>query len=104
MSIASVSTPAVTEKRAALMIVGDEVLNGSIQDANTPFLAKFLHARGVDVVRVEIVPDDPAEIAETCLKLRDRVGDDGFVFTSGGIVRICILFRFPNSPVVVSSV
>lgn len=71
--------------KAALMIIGDEVLAGSITDANTPWLAKLLHSRGVDLVRVEVVPDDPADIAATCLSLRQRVGDSGFVFSSGGI-------------------
>lgn len=33
-------------KKAALMIIGDEILSGSIQDTNTPWLANFLRARG----------------------------------------------------------
>lgn len=66
------------------MIIGNEVLSGSIADANTPWLAKFLYSRGVDLCRVEVVPDEPDDIAATCLRLRERVGD-GFVFTSGGI-------------------
>ena len=81
---AGMSTSTHTPPAAALMIIGNEVLNGSISDANTPWLAKFLYSKGVDLCRVEVVPDDPAEIAETCLRLRKRVVD-GFVFTSGGI-------------------
>lgn len=120
-------------------------LQGSIADANTPWLAKLLYSRGVDLVRVECVPDDKAgeviealacrarllvapewvpgsledmaaavnlamseaaptlpalnpssryavhdpiaqtpDIQETVKRLRQRVGDTGFVFTSGG--------------------
>lgn len=67
------------------MIIGDEVLTGSIADANTPWLAKLLHSRGVDLIRVEVIGDDRHDIAATCLSLRERVGPGGFVFTSGGI-------------------
>ena len=42
-------------------------------------------SRGVDLVRVEYIPDDTADIASSVLRLRDRVGPGGFVFTSGGI-------------------
>lgn len=70
---------------AALMIIGDEVLSGGVADANTPWLARLLHSRGVDLVRVEVVPDDADDIGATALRLRDRVGPGGFVFTSGGI-------------------
>ena len=62
-----------------------QVLSGSITDANTPWLAKLLHSRGVDLVRVEYVPDDKRDIVETVLRLRERVGEAGVVFTSGGI-------------------
>jgi molybdenum cofactor synthesis domain-containing protein len=68
-----------------MVVIGDEVLTGSIADCNTPFLAKLLHSRGVDLVRAEFVPDCKRDIVETVLRLRERVGPDGFVFTSGGI-------------------
>lgn len=67
------------------MVVGTELLNGSIADANTPWLAKLLYSRGVDLVRVEFIPDDPKDIQDTVLELKRRVGPDGFVFSSGGI-------------------
>lgn len=72
-------------KKAALMIIGDEILSGSIQDTNTPWLATFLRARGVDLIRVEMVPDSYEDIADSLHRLRSKVSDDGFVFTSGGI-------------------
>lgn len=114
------------------MIIGDEVLSGSITDSNTPWLAKvgllcthpvavrggcgaggaggcgsaaplpatlpsstpphpclpltqLLHSRGVDLVRVEYIPDQKRDIVDTVLRLRERVGPSGVVFTSGGI-------------------
>ena len=42
-------------------------------------------SRGVDLVRAEYVPDDEADIGSTVLRLKERVGPGGFVFTSGGI-------------------
>ena len=45
----------------------------------------MLYARGVDLVRIEVVPDDREDIARSVAALSERVGPDGFVFTSGGI-------------------
>ena len=42
-------------------------------------------SRGVDLVRAEYVPDDEQDIGSTVLRLKERVGPEGFVFTSGGI-------------------
>lgn len=75
----------MTAPKAALMVIGDEILQGSVTDTNTPWLAKLLYSRGVDLVRVEYIPDDKADIQATVRRLRQRVGDTGFVFTSGGI-------------------
>ena len=36
-------------------------------------------------MRVEYIPDDTTDIAASVLSLKDRVGHNGFVFTSGGI-------------------
>jgi molybdenum cofactor synthesis domain-containing protein len=72
-------------RKAAMMVIGDEILSGSVQDSNTPWLAKFLRARGVDLVRVEFVPDSYEDIADSLHRLRSKVSEEGFVFTSGGI-------------------
>jgi molybdopterin-biosynthesis enzyme MoeA-like protein len=42
-------------------------------------------SRGVDLIRAEYVPDNVDEIEETVLRLRQKVGPVGFVFSSGGI-------------------
>lgn len=85
--VASMSSAAeeLAPKKAAMMVIGDEILSGSVQDSNTPWLAKFLRARGVDLVRVEFVPDSFEDIEDSIVRLRRAVSDNGFVFTSGGI-------------------
>lgn len=39
----------------------------------------------MDLGRIECVPDDEGDISSTVLRLKERVGPSGFVFTSGGI-------------------
>ena len=43
-------------------------------------------SRGVDLVRVEVVPDDESEIADATARLCQHVGPrGGAVFVSGGV-------------------
>lgn len=42
-------------------------------------------SQGVDFVRAEYVPDDKNDIISTVLRLKERVGDNGVIFSSGGI-------------------
>ncbi len=44
-----------------------------------------LNSRGVDLARVEVIPDSRQDIIETVKQLKQRVGRSGFVFSSGGI-------------------
>eukprot|EP00897_Mesotaenium_endlicherianum_P006976 jgi/Mesen1/6306/ME000325S05439 len=80
----SSNAPDVTRKAAAL-IIGNEILTGKIQDTNTATLAKTLFSRGVDMVRAEVVLDVESHIVDAIHRLRACVGDSGVVFTSGGI-------------------
>jgi hypothetical protein len=57
--------------------------------------AKLLYARGVDMVRVEMIPDVKEDIVASVRGLSERVGSDGFVFTSGGIGVRCLLSTLP---------
>ena len=84
-AVAATAKAACQRFPCASFHTGDEILAGSIVDTNTPFLAKLLHNRGVDLKRVSFIPDDRAEIQRTLLCALDRVGPSGFVFTSGGI-------------------
>ena len=69
-------------KTAGIIIIGDEILSGKIQDHNSHFMVKELRFHGVDVRRISVVPDDIQEIATEVKKYSGRFD---FVFTSGGI-------------------
>lgn len=84
-SAAAAAAGATPPPKAAALIIGNEVLTGKIHDSNSLLLARLLYARGVDLVRIEVVPDVPSEIGERCRALSALVGESGFVFTSGGI-------------------
>ncbi|KAJ5279311.1 hypothetical protein N7478_004683 [Penicillium angulare] len=67
---------------AACLIIGDEVLGGKTIDTNSPFLAKFCFSLGIQLKRVEVVPDDEEDIMEAVRRMSSRYD---FVVTSGGI-------------------
>ncbi|KAI9487179.1 MAG: MoaB/Mog domain-containing protein [Benjaminiella poitrasii] len=67
---------------AACCIIGDEILNGKTRDSNANYLAKYLFELGVDLKRIETIPDDYEAIEETIKRLSSK---HDFVFTSGGI-------------------
>lgn len=68
-----------------MILIGNEILSGKIQDSNLNFLSKELYHRGVDMVRAEVIPDEVEVIVDTIHRLKKVVGDDGVIFTSGGI-------------------
>lgn len=49
-------------------------------------------SQGVDLVRAEYVPDDKQDIISTVLRLKERVGENGVIFSSGGIGHSAALF------------
>ena len=67
---------------AAILVIGDEVLSGRTQDANTQVLAKALGAVGVQLREARAIADDEDTIVESLNALRARFD---YVFTSGGI-------------------
>ena len=67
---------------AAIVIIGDEILKGQIQDTNTIHLTKELHTCGIKVKRAVVLPDDIDEIAQEVLVLSQKFT---YVFTSGGV-------------------
>lgn len=69
-------------KTAAIVIIGDEILSGRIEDCNSLFFSKELRKLGVSVKHIAVISDDTEEIAET---LRRSSGKYDYVFTSGGI-------------------
>jgi molybdenum cofactor synthesis domain-containing protein len=67
---------------AAILLVGNEILSGKVEEQNARYLVRELRALGVSVLRIEVVPDDLGEIAATVKALSARFD---LVFSSGGI-------------------
>ncbi|KAG8959893.1 hypothetical protein FRC03_007337 [Tulasnella sp. 419] len=69
-------------KTAAALVIGDEILNGKTMDTNSHFFAKYCFELGIELMRIEVIPDDEAEIIEAARRLTEKYD---FVITSGGI-------------------
>jgi len=67
---------------AAIIIIGNEILSGRTQDANTSSIALWLNSLGVKVEEVRIIPDIEESIVTTINKTREKYN---YVFTTGGI-------------------
>lgn len=69
---------------ASLLVIGDEILAGFVQDTNSGWVARRLHRHGVPLSRIHTVPDDLDAIAEALAaelaRPRPRV-----LLTSGGL-------------------
>ncbi|HYD88538.1 MAG TPA: molybdopterin-binding protein [Vitreimonas sp.] len=70
------------EVKAAVLLIGDELLSGRTQDVNLQAIAKFLAPLGVEVAEARVVPDVPDEIVAAVNALRTKYD---YVFTTGGI-------------------
>ncbi len=70
------------EVKAAVLLIGDELLSGRTQDLNLQTLAKFLAPLGVQIAEARVVADVPAEIVAAINVLRATYD---YVFTTGGI-------------------
>src|SRR5215467_6911255 len=67
---------------ACVLIIGNEILSGRVQDENVAFLAKGLNEVGIRLKEVRVIPDDSDTIVATVNEVR-RAFD--YVFTTGGI-------------------
>ena len=67
---------------AAVILIGNELLSGSIEDKNLSHIAKTLEVRGIRVRETRIIPDIESEIVEAVNTLRAK---HDYVFTTGGI-------------------
>src|SRR5262245_33861424 len=67
---------------AAILLIGNEILSGKVEDENARFLTRELRALGVSLRRIEVVPDVTEEIADSVRALSARFDN---VFTSGGV-------------------
>ena len=71
-----------TKVKAAIIIIGNEILSGRTQDTNTSTISIWLNSIGVKVQEVRVIPDEKKIIVETVNKLRS---ENDYVFTTGGI-------------------
>jgi FAD synthetase len=69
-------------KTAGIILVGNEILSGKIEDANAAYLCRELRALGVDVARITVIPDEVQLIAEEVASFSRKFD---MVFTSGGV-------------------
>ena len=69
-------------RRAAILVIGDEILSGRTQDSNSNYIARQLGTLGLDVKEIRVVADEEDEIVAALDALRTRYD---FVFTTGGI-------------------
>jgi molybdenum cofactor synthesis domain-containing protein len=75
-------SPIVRAPTAAIIVIGDEVLSGKVEELNARFLVRELRALGVAVRRIEVIPDVPDEISAA---VRAASAAFDHVFTSGGV-------------------
>ena len=68
--------------KAALLVIGDEILSGRTQDKNIAQVAAWLGVQGIRLGEVRVVADDTAAIVEAVNVLRAR---NDYLFTTGGI-------------------
>jgi len=68
--------------KAAVLLIGDEILSGRTQDINLQAIAKYLGPMGVQIAEARVVADVPREIVEAVNTLRAKYD---YVFTTGGI-------------------
>lgn len=69
-------------RSAALLVVGDEILSGEVEDQNTPFLTRRLWELGILVTRIVVVGDRREAIAEELARL---AAAHDFALVTGGM-------------------
>lgn len=72
----------VKKVKAALIIIGDEILSGRTEDANLNYIAKWLGGLGIILDEVRVIPDVAKRIQMAVNECRDSFD---YVFTTGGI-------------------
>ncbi len=68
--------------KAAMLVIGDEILSGRTRDSNMHHLARVLTDHGVPLAEARVVGDDHDTIIAA---VRDLAGRHDHLFTSGGI-------------------
>ena len=70
------------DRTCALVVIGNEILSGKVQDSNAYFAACELRKLGVSLLRVAVIPDEIPIIAEEVAYCSARFD---IVITSGGV-------------------
>ncbi len=87
--------------RAAIVVTGSELLTGTIADANGPWLARALTGLGLQVDRIQVVGDRPADLLDAL----SAAAGCALVITSGGLgptaddLTVDCVARFAGVPV-----
>ncbi|CAG9771065.1 unnamed protein product [Ceutorhynchus assimilis] len=74
-----------TDKKIAsvgIIVIGDEILRGEVQDTNSAFLAKELHNLGIELKKITVIPDNVNTISEEVIEFSKKYN---YVLTTGGI-------------------
>jgi molybdenum cofactor synthesis domain-containing protein len=71
-----------TRPKAAILLIGNELLTGKIRDENGWYLTQVCRRRGLAMREIAVVPDEIDKIGAALLRL---VQDVPLVFTSGGV-------------------
>ncbi|MCE3231949.1 MAG: molybdenum cofactor biosynthesis protein [Rickettsiaceae bacterium] len=71
-----------TAPKAALIVIGNEILSGRTEDKNINYIAKELGKIGIRFAEVRVIPDITKIIVDTVNEMRSKFD---YVFTTGGI-------------------
>lgn len=72
----------MSPQSACFIIIGNEILSGRTQEANTVVLSQNLNRQGIKLEEIRVIPDIESRIITTINECRNRFD---FIFTSGGI-------------------
>ena len=92
---------------AALVIIGNEILSGKVEEANARFLAQELFSLGWHLKEIAVVPDEPSMVISALRRLSAAYDH---VFTSGGVgpthddITVAAVAEAMGRPLVVSPV
>jgi len=67
---------------AAILVIGDEILSGKVEDQNARLLIGELRELGVALRRILVIPD---EVETVAVAVRELSANFDHVFTSGGV-------------------
>lgn len=72
----------MSEKTAAMLVIGDEILSGKVEDTNTALVKREMRELGVPLKGIFVIPDELETIAGWIRHLKGRFT---YLLTSGGV-------------------